>query len=99
MRNVFWEISYFLRARKREGYACGVGRVSSLKETFTPPIRGARKLYNNPMIAAVINPPTKAIIGTTTIAPTPKIRPSQPRLKPRVVEEGTLANRAPKNNA
>ncbi len=70
-----------------------------MKRTLTPPIRGARKLYINAVIAAIINPPTNIIMGITMTAPTPTKRPSQPRSNPPVAEGGMLANKVPNNKA
>ena len=44
-------------------------------------------MYSNAVIAAVINPPMKAIMGIVMMAPTPKIRLNQPKLKPVAVEK------------
>ncbi len=51
------------------------------------------------MIALIINPPIKEIMGVIIMDPTPKSKPNTPKLKGLVVEEGTLANIAPNSTA
>ncbi len=70
-----------------------------MNRSLTPPIRGAKKLYSNAMIALIINPPIKEIMGVIIMDPTPKSKPNTPKLKGLVVEEGTLANIAPNSTA
>ncbi len=66
-----------------------------MNRSLTPPIRGAKKLYNNAMIALIIKPPMKEIMGIIIIDPIPKSKPNTPKLKGLVVEEGMLAITAP----